>query len=471
LTGTLKPSVTVPVACIGFFMVVLDTTAVNVALPSIDRDLGGGVSGQQWVVDGYTLLFGALVLSAGAMSDRIGARRAFGWGLALFALSSVACGVAPSLGLLIAGRVLQGAAAALMLPSSLALVGQAHADPRAHARAVSIWAAAGGAAVAAGPIVGGLATDMIGWRAVFFVNVPIAALGLAALTLIPDSPTRPAPLDVIGQVTAALALAGLTFGLIEGGRLGYDDSLVQAAFVVFVVSTLLFVVAELRLPEPAVPLRLLSGRAATGTIFVGAAISFSIYGAIFTLSLYFQDVLGHSPVVTGFMFIPMTAVMPIATMATNTWRHGTDVWVPLTVGLALMVPGVLGLAFIDADTPTWQIALCTLPFGAGSGIAGPSVFVAIMASLPPERAGIASGVANANRQMAATLGVAIFGALLARESDLVPGMQVAFLVAAAALALGLVLSVAWVRPRGTLPARDGPSTSRGTRRRPAASRR
>ena len=441
------PSVTVAVACCGFFMVVLDTTVVNIALPSIADDLGGGVSGLQWVVDGYTLLFGALVLSSGHLSDRVGASAAFAWGTALFAGSSVACALAPSLGLLIAGRICQGAAAALMLPSSLALVGQAHADPRERARAISFWAAAGGAAVAAGPVAGGFLTDGLGWRSVFYVNVPIAVVGLAGLVFVPRSPRRPARLDIPGQVTAAAALAGLTFGLIEGGRRGYDDPLIIASLALFVLLAVVFVRIELRAAEPAVPLRLLSNRLAVGTIGAGAALYFSFYGLIFTLSLYFQDVLHDSPARSGLMFVPMTALITLATLTTSGWMHRSGAWVPLTTGLSLMAASLLALAAIDADTPTWQIAISTIPFGVGSGIAGPGIFVAMLAALPDDQAGIASGVANANRQVAATLGVAIFGALIAGGDDLVPGMQAAFLVSAGAVMVGLGLALTCVRPR------------------------
>jgi DHA2 family methylenomycin A resistance protein-like MFS transporter len=444
---TTGPSVTVAVACLGFFMVVLDTTVVNIALPSIDRDLGGGVSGLQWVVDGYTLLFGALVLSSGHLSDRIGASAAFAWGTALFAGSSVACALAPSLGLLIAGRLCQGAAAALMLPSSLAIVGQAHADPRARARAISFWAAAGGAAVAAGPVAGGLLTDALGWRSVFYVNVPIAAAALVGLILVPRSPRRPARLDIPGQVTAALALAALTFGLIEGGRRGYDDPLIIASLALFLVLTVAFVHVELRVPEPAVPLKLLSNRLAAGTIGAGATLYFSFYGVIFTLSLYFQYVLHNSPARSGLMFVPMTALITVATLTTNGWRHHSDAWIPLSAGLTLMVAGLLALAVVDADTATWQVAISTIPVGVGSGIAGPGIFVAMLAALPADQAGIASGVANANRQVAATLGVAIFGALVAGGTDLVAGMQAAFLVSAGALVVGLGFALTCVRPR------------------------
>lgn len=196
---------------LGFFVITVDVSAVNVALPSIGSGLGGGMAGLQWVVDSYTLMFAALMLSAGALSDRIGARRAYGWGLGVFTLASLACGLAPSMGALIAARVVQGAAAAVMMPTSLALIRQAYADTARRARAIALWTTGGAVAMAAGPVLGGLLTSGVGWRAVFLINLPVGLLGVALLLRVAPSPRRPAPFDPAGQITAVLALAALTF--------------------------------------------------------------------------------------------------------------------------------------------------------------------------------------------------------------------------------------------------------------------
>jgi DHA2 family methylenomycin A resistance protein-like MFS transporter len=444
--STHRRSLILSVACMGFFMVVLDTTVVSVALPKIGKQLGGGISGLQWVVDGYTLFFGTLVLSAGHLSDRVGARLLFRRGIILFAVSSAACGVAPTLGALLIGRACQGAAAALMLPSSLALVGQAHADPRDRARAIGIWAAAGGAAVAAGPVLGGVLTDTTGWRTVFLVNLPIAIIALIMLAFVPRSPSRRMKLDLCGQVTLIVAVASLTLCVIESGQIGFGGRETILAVSGFVVASAMFVIVERRASHPIIPLRLLSTRGAAGTIGTGLALYFSFYGVIFELSLFFQRVLHESPISCGLMFIPMTGLVAIATLKTASWSPRVGSWVPLAVGLALMLVGLLALLGIDAGSPWWKIGLSTIPVGVGAGIAGPAIPVALLAAIPAEQAGIASGVANAVRQVAATLGVAIFGTLLSSQISFVQGMQIAFFVSACMLAVGLVLALVCVRP-------------------------
>lgn len=442
-----RRALAVMVACMGFFMVVLDSTVVNIALPSVARNLGGGISGLQWVVDGYTVTFGALMLSAGQVSDRIGASISFGRGLGAFGLSSAACGLAPTLGVLLGARVCQGAAGALMLPASLALVGQAHAGSRERGKAIAIWAAAGGTAVAAGPVVGGVLTQAFGWRAVFFVNVPIAVLALALLLVVPRSPRRATRFDLPGQLLAVAALFCLTFGVIEGAHGGFARPQIVISLAGFLLASASFVYVEGRAVEPAVPLKLLTTHVAAGTIGAGLAIYFSFYGIIFVLSLFFQRILHAGPAVSGLMFVPMTALITLSTIRTASWTDRRGAWVPVTIGLLFMLIGALALVAIDAQTPWWEIAVGTVPVGVGAGIAGPAIPAALLAAIPAEQSGIAAGIANALRNVAATLGVAIFGALLAGNGGFDSGVQRVFLVSAGTVALGLGLTVSWIRPQ------------------------
>jgi len=215
-------------AVLGFFVVTLDAVVVNVALPSMRRDLGGGITGLQWVVDGYTLMFAALLLSAGSLSDRLGARRAFGAGLAVFVLASAACGLAPGMAALVAARFVQGAAAAAMMPSSMALIGQAYPDPVRRGRAVAVWALGGSIASSAGPVLGGL-LSLASWRLIFAINLPVGAVALLLLARTGRSPHRSVPFDGAGQITAVLAMGGLTYGAIEAGAAGFTDPRVLAA--------------------------------------------------------------------------------------------------------------------------------------------------------------------------------------------------------------------------------------------------
>jgi DHA2 family methylenomycin A resistance protein-like MFS transporter len=448
---------TLQIACAAFFMVVLDTTVVNVALPSIERTLGGGIAGVQWIVDAYTLTFGALVLSAGAVADRTGASVGLGIGVAGFAASSAVCAIAPTLTVLVLARVCQGAAAALMVPSSLALINQAHADPRRRARAISIWAAAGGAAVAAGPIVGGLLTAGPGWRAVFFVNIPIAGVALAGLSFVPRSPTRPARLDVLGQMAATVALAAFTFSLIEGGHAGYDQPFVLAGFGTFMAAATLFVIVERRRPHAAVPVNLLASRSTAGALVVGLALYFGFYGVIFALSLYFQQVLHYGPAHAGLMFVPMTLLITAAALLSGRWSNRTRAFVPMAAGSVGMAIGFFAMAAVHPGSPAWAVALAAVPIGVGSGIAGPAVPIAILAALPRARSGIASGIANALRQVAATIGVAVFGSLLASHHAFAHGMRSACLVAAAALVTAVVVALGSARRYGNPALTPAPS--------------
>src|SRR5580700_1589279 len=231
---------------LGFFMLSLDSTAVNVALPGIERTLGGSTAGLQWVIDAYTLMFAALLISAGAISDRVGAKRLYAIGLAAFLASSAACGLAPTLGFLIAGRAVQGSAAAVMLPASLALVRQAYGNPVRRAKANAVWAVGGTVAMAGGPVAGGALTSELTWRAIFFLNLPAGLVAVALLVRAPRSPLRAAPLDPAGQITAVAALAALTFGVIEGGESGFGRPAVLGCLLLAGVAMAAFAVMETR---------------------------------------------------------------------------------------------------------------------------------------------------------------------------------------------------------------------------------
>jgi DHA2 family methylenomycin A resistance protein-like MFS transporter len=241
------------------FVVTLDALVVNVALPAIGSDLGGGIAGLQWVVDGYTLMFAALLLSAGALSDRIGARQAYRAGLAVFVVASAACGCAPTLGLLIVAHLAQGAGAALIMPTSLALIREAFADAHQRARAIALWALGGAVASAAGPVVGGFLTTL-NWRAIFFINLPVGLVALYLLTRVARSPRRAAPFDWIGQLAAIVGMGGLTYRLIEGGAEGFLNTRVLAALATATIALLAFFAAELHAAHPMVPLGLFGSR-------------------------------------------------------------------------------------------------------------------------------------------------------------------------------------------------------------------
>ena len=243
------------VAALGVFVVTLDALVVNVALPSFGHDLGGSITGLQWVIDGYTLMFAALLLSAGALADRIGARRAFGVGLVTFVAASAACGLAPGIGALVAARLVQGAGAAVMMPATLALIRETYHDGARRARAIALWSLGASAASAAGPVVGGFLT-LLSWRAIFFINLPVGVVALVLFPRVARSPRRAAPFDWVGQATAVLGMGALTYGLIEGGADGFTAPQVVVALAVAVVALAAFLVAEARGTHLMLPLEL-----------------------------------------------------------------------------------------------------------------------------------------------------------------------------------------------------------------------
>ena len=371
-------------ALLGFFMICLDATAANVALPVIGRSLHGATDGLQWVLDGYTVPFAALLISAGAVSDRAGARRMLGWGLVLFTAASAGCGLAPALWALIGARIVQGCAAAVTLPASLSLVRQAFGEPAARARAVAVWSSGGAAAIAAGPVLGGVLTSAAGWRAIFFINLPVGAVTLALAARAPRSPRLTAPLDMAGQAMAVLGLAALAFGVISGGADGFVSMASLAGLGVAVFASAAFIVVESKSRQPMVPLALLRSRAVAACLLIGFSINVAFYGVAFVLSLYFQRVLGESAVTAGLLFLPMTGLLTVASLASARvsarWGHQ----LPLRLGLRTSTLGMVLLVFLRGRIGM-EIAL--VPAGAGLGFALPSLTFMLLDSLPlPGRA-------------------------------------------------------------------------------------
>ncbi|WP_285777503.1 MFS transporter [Microtetraspora sp. NBRC 13810] len=431
-------------ASFGFLMVSLDATIVNVALPTLGRELGAGLTHLQWVVDGYTLTFAALQLIGGSLSDRMGARRAFAVGLVLFVLSSLICGLATSPGMLIAARFAQGIGAAVQLPASLAMVRHAYPDAAARTRAVGVWAAVGGAAVAAGPVLGGLLLGWLGWRSLFLVNLAIGVIGLLATAR--SHATRAGGgrrLDLPGQVVVVLTLSGLTFALIEGGTLGWTTTPVVMALVVAVAGGAFFVWWQRRAPEPMLPMRLFTHPAFSSAGVAGFVQNFAYYGIVFLLSLLLQNERGDSALATGLIFLPMS----IAAMAANLLGGRLTGWIgprlPMMGGQLLFALGLLGLLAAGPTAPNWAIWLATVPVGIGGGLAVPAMTSAVLETVEPEYAGVASAGLNTARQIGGAVGVALFGTLVA--ADFYPGLRLSLAIAAAALICSSSVTARWVR--------------------------
>jgi DHA2 family methylenomycin A resistance protein-like MFS transporter len=439
-----RPRLSLAVAMIGFFVVALDAQIVNVALPEIRNDLGGGLSGLQWVVTGYTLMFSALQLFAGTFSDRTGARRSYGLGMILFTVASAACAFSPTLPALIGGRILQGIGAAMITPASLALIREAYHDAAARGRAIVYWGLGGSVAAAAGPVLGGLLTQ-IDWRLIFFVNLPVGAAALGVLSRVAPSPRRPAPFDWAGQITAVLALASLTYGIIEGAEAGYGSPGILLMFAVCAVSVVAFIRVQAKGRHPMIPLDLFRSRAVSTVLIIAVVTMAAFYGIVFLQSLYFQQERGSSALETGLLFLPMTALVAIL----NPWvarlmaRYGHTAMI--AAGQVVMAAGLAGLCFLPPDAPVLLVAALMIPVGVGGSFTVPSIIAVVLDQVPADRAGTASGVVNTARQVGGSLGVAIFGAVLA-SGEFMAGMRASLGVTAAVLIILVVASMA-LRPR------------------------
>jgi len=345
----LSTSLTLAAMSLGYGVVQLDVTIVNTALNSIGTSLGGGVSELQWVVSSYTIAFAAFILTAGALGDRIGAKRIFMAGFAIFTAASVGCALAPNAAILIAARGVQGLGAAILVPNSLALLSHAYPDEKQRGRAVGIWAAGASLALISGPLIGGGLIALVGWRSIFLVNLPI---GLAGLWLSSRYATETAryqqrEIDLPGQIAAIAALGCLAGAIIEGGTLGWDNPFVIAGFAASAVLAILFVVRELRAPQPMLPLSLFKHRLFALTSLVGLLVNVAFYGLIFVFSLYFERLNGLSPFATGLAFLPMMgAVLPVNLVAARvTERIGA--LATIAIGAALSALGCLALLGLE----------------------------------------------------------------------------------------------------------------------------
>ena len=430
--------------CLGYFMAVLDSTVVNVALPDMARSLGTGIAGMQWVVDGYALLFASLLLTAGALGDRFGNRGMFVAGLALFTLASALCGIAPSLGALVGFRALQGVGAAVQVPASLALLRHAYHDPAERAQAIGIWAAATGVAVAAGPVVGGILTHAWTWRSVFLVNLPVGVLGIV-LTLRhvpPVPPHQDGDLDLTAQALGIAALGGLTFGLIQGGVWGWASAPVILSLLIAALAAVLFYLGERRAAHPMLPPALFRDATFSAANAVGAILSFGFYGELFLMSLFFQQVQHRSPLAAGLALLPQTAVISLMNFVSGqvTARRGARL--PMALGLAIGGAGLLGLALVSARASLVSVVGPMLAVGMGASLAMPAMTHAAIDHTPKERAGIGSAVLNASRQVGGVVGIALLGALIGGR--FMVGMHWGMLLAGALFLAGSGVSLAFV---------------------------
>jgi MFS transporter, DHA2 family, methylenomycin A resistance protein len=431
----LATSLTLAAMSLGYGVVQLDVTIVNTALNSIGTSLGGGVAELQWVVSSYTIAFAAFILTAGALGDRIGGKRVFMAGFAIFTAASVACALAPDAVSLIAARAVQGLGAAILVPNSLALLSHAYPDEKQRGRAVGIWAAGASVALTAGPLFGGGLIALVGWRSIFLVNLPIGLIDLWLSSRYANETTRSPQreIDPPGQIAAIAALGCLAGSIIEGGSLGWSNAFVIAGFVASAVLATLFVVQELRAAQPMLPLSLFRHSMFTRAALVGLLVNVAFYGLIFVFSLYFQRVNGLSPFATGLAFLPMMAVvLPVNLVAA---RLAERIGAPVTiaVGAGLSACGCLALLGLAPGTSYWLIAAQLLVIGGGLGLLVPPLTSTLLGSVEKARSGIAAGVLNATRQAGSVLGVALFGSLAGQADAFMAGAHQSLMISACLL--------------------------------------
>jgi DHA2 family methylenomycin A resistance protein-like MFS transporter len=425
-----------------------------VAMPAMGGTFGTQVAGQQWIVDAYTLVFASLLLSAGAIADQVGCRRAFAAGFKLFAVASVMCALAPSHGVLIAARVLQGAGAALIIPTSLALIAQACGpDAAARSRSIGARSAAGGVVSAAGPFIGGLLMQSWGWRSIFLINLPICAgaLWLMSRHIPADAPAEGRRPDVAGVVAVTVALAGATAGLIEAGAHGWTSSTALAGFAAAMLGGLAFAWTQAHAADPVLPLALFRQRAFSTVMVVAIATNLAFYGAIFILSIYFQQARGYSPARTGLALLPFAVIM-FANIASGRACARWSPRMPVVSGLVISALGYAVLAQLGERTPYLAVLPGLFMMAIGAGLVVPAMTSCLLAEVDKHRSATASAALSSARQVGAAVGVAWLGAFAAGGS---PQIALGAARAFELIAMGLwatVLLAAWgLRPRRVIP--------------------
>jgi DHA2 family methylenomycin A resistance protein-like MFS transporter len=434
----------------GFMVVQLDVTIVNLGLPHIGKDLHTEISGLQWVADAYTLLFASLLLSAGALGDRLGAKRVFIGGFILFAVASLACGLAPNIATLIAARAVQGIGAAALVPPSLALLTHACGDDRKkRASAIGLWTAASGASIAAGPVVGGFLIQALGWRSIFLVNLPLVALGIVlTLRFVPETPRngRGRHLDLTGQGLAVLALSSFTAAIIEIGPSGLTGAIVLGLFGLGIVAAAAFLTVEARSSSPMLPLHFFRNRTFSAATAAGTLVNLSYYGVIFVLSLYLQQTKGYGVIPSGLAFLPLTATFILVNVAAGAIVGRVGSRIPMVAGFLICATGFLWLRSLDAQTSYWMMVPGFILIPAGMGTAVPAMTAALLASVEKKWSGTASGVLNTARQAGGTVGVAVFGALVGQHHEaIVAGLRRSVSICAGLLLLAAVISFFGIR--------------------------
>jgi EmrB/QacA subfamily drug resistance transporter len=438
----------------GLFMIMLDNTVVNVALPAIQEDLAADLSELEWIVTGYALTFAALMLTGGKLADLMGRRLIFVVGLAIFTVSSLACGLADSGEVLIAARIVQGAGAALMNPATLSII-SATFPPHQRGMAIGIWAGVSALALAIGPLVGGLLTEHASWHWIFFINVPIGILAIGASFLLIDESRDTSEvqrLDLPGLLTSGIALFSLTYGLIEANTYGWTSGRIVTAFVVAAVGLVAFVMLERQQRTPMLDLSLFRSGTFAGANAVMLLVALAMFGVFFFVSLYLQNILGYSAVQAGAAFLPMTLlIVLVAPLAGKTSDRFGSRWL-IGTGMTLLAVHLFYLSRLGLEETYWSVLPAMVIGGLGMGLVMTPTAAAAMSGVPIDKAGVGSAVLNSARQVGGSVGIALIGAIIAHEAGgrqspdaFVEGFSTSLVVASLIALAGAVLGVLTIR--------------------------
>jgi EmrB/QacA subfamily drug resistance transporter len=445
------------ICCMSLLIVGLDSTIVNVALPSIQRELHASVSGLQWIIDAYTLVLASFLMLSGSTADRIGRRRTFQTGLAAFTVGSLLCSLAPGLGWLVAFRMLQALGGSMLNPVAMSIITNTFLDPKERARAIGIWGGVVGISLALGPVVGGVLVDTVGWRGIFWVNIPVglAAIALTAL-FVPESRAPHARrVDPVGQVLVILTLASLVYGIIEGPSRGWSSPEIITCFAVAVAALAGLIVVESRRDEPLIDIRFFRSAPFSGATLIAVSAFAALAGFLLLNTLYLQDVRGYSALLAGLYTVPMAAVTIVCAPLSGRIVGSRGPRLPLLVaGPCIAVSGLMLTQLTATTSMAWLIASYVI-FGIGFGLVNAPITNTAVSGMPRTQAGVAAAIASTSRQVGGSLGVAIIGSVVV--SALTGPLRTGFATASHAgwwivagcgalvLLLGLLTSGSWAR--------------------------
>ncbi|WP_327252669.1 MFS transporter [Streptomyces sp. NBC_01244] len=455
------------ICCMSLLIVSLDNTVLNVALPAMRRDLDASVAGMQWTIDAYTLVLASLLMLAGSTADRIGRRKVFTVGIVLFTAGSVLCSLAPSLGWLIAFRMIQAVGGSMLNPVAMSIITNTFTEPRERARAIGVWGAVVGISMAAGPLIGGLLVDSVGWRSIFWINLPVGLLALVlTLRYIPESradhPRRP---DPVGQLLVMGLLGSVTFGIIEAPAAGLLSPLILSCALVAVLSLAGLLTYESRRAEPLIDPRFFRSAPFSGATVIAVSAFAALSGFLFLNTLYLQDVRGLDALDAGLYMLPMAAFAFLCAPVSGRLVATRGPRLPLLVaGVTMSASGLLFAAF-SAESSTPMLFAGYVLFGIGFGLVNAPITNTAVSGMPRAQAGVAAAVASTSRQTGGALGVAVVGAVLAAGMAGGSGSAAAFVAAARpawwiitvcgllVLCVGLATSGRWARETALRTAR------------------